>query len=224
LEGIDMGSNKIPGPMGLQGGDTRPANVMSPGHGSFSSAVPLGIEGEPLTDRFVTKVDCDWVPTPKPDTTPIVVKAANLKELAAALSQLPEAGKGGGQLRAGGVPAGTSPDVTVSLQGNLVNRVVQWDGYDQASAAAKAHWDTVLNNLKRHEKRHMEIAIEVGDELAKALVGHKIGSTPSIGDKVTAANTRMQKLQDDLDSAAESDHGRKKGHAFGDCNIDTSIQ
>ena len=70
----------------------------------------------------------------------------------------------------------------------------------------------------------MEIAIEEGNALAKLLIGHKIGSTPTISDKVTTANAKMQKRQDDLDSAAESDHGRKKGHPFGDCNIDTSIK
>ena len=112
---------------------------------------------------------------------------------------------------------------TITEGGYLVNQVTEWVGYDTASAAAKAHWDVVLKNLKKHEKRHMDIAIEVGNDLAKLLVGHEIGSKPSIADKTTAANTRMQKLQDDMDSANESDHGRKKGHAYGDCNIDTSI-
>ena len=81
-----------------------------------------------------------------------------------------------------------------------------------------------LYNAVTGSFQHMEIAIEVGNELAKFLIGHEIGSKPSIVDKTTDANTRMQKLQDDMDSANESDHGRKKGHAYGDCNIDVSIQ
>jgi hypothetical protein len=219
-----MPSGQVPGPLGHRRDDEQ-ATHHDPGHGNFTSAPPVGHDSaEPLADRIVNKVVCDWVPTPKPNTTPIVVKAANLAELAAALGQLPEAGQGGGRLRADDVPFGSSADVTITLHGNLVNRVVQWDGYDQASAAAKAHWDTVLNNLKRHEQRHMEIAIEKGNELAQRLVGHKIGSTPTITEKVTDANTAMQASQDALDSAAESDHGKKIGHAYGDCNIDTSIQ
>jgi predicted secreted Zn-dependent protease len=105
-----------------------------------------------------------------------------------------------------------------------VNKIVEWVGYDAASPAAKAHWDTVLKNLKRHEKRHMDIAIEVGNDLAKLLIGHEVGSKPSIAEKTTDANTLMDTRQKEMDSPNESDHGRKKGHAYGDCNIDTSIQ
>jgi hypothetical protein len=216
------------GPLGLQSpasGFANPAQRV-PGPGSFQGSRPLGHDqsAEPMAGKFVSKVICDWVPIPNPDTTPIKVQAATLADLAAALSKLPEAGRGGGKLRADAPQTDSTGAVSVKLQGNLVNQVVEWVGYDSASAAAKAHWDTVLKNLKRHEKRHMEIAIEVGNYLAKVLIGHEIGSKPSIADKTTAANTRMQKLQDDMDSANESDHGRKKGHAFGDCNIDVSIQ
>lgn len=197
-----------------------------PGPGSFQGSRPLGHDqsAEPLAGKFVSKVICDWVPTPNPDTTPIKVQAANLADLAAALSKLPEAGKGGGRLRADAPQTDSSGAVSVTLHGNLVNQVVEWVGYDTASAAAKAHWDIVLKNLKRHEKRHMEIAVEVGNDLAKLLIGHEIGSKPSIADKTTDANTLMDTLQKQMDSPNESDHGRKKGHAYGDCNIDTSIQ
>lgn len=218
-----MAGSGVPGPWGLQADNAAPADPDT-ANGNSTTAGPLGIElAEPMADRFVTQVDCDWVPTPKPNTDPIPVSAANLADLAVALGKLNEAGEGGGRLRVDKVPIGTSAAVTVTLHGNLVNRVVEWKGYDTASAAARAHWDKVIANLKRHEQRHMEIAIEEGNDLAKLLIGHKIGSTPTITDKVDAANTRMQQRQDVLDSAAESDHGRKKGHPFGDCNIDTTI-
>jgi hypothetical protein len=219
-----MGGGRDPGPWGTQGdADIFPSADSMPR--SSTNANPMGLDdsSEPLADRFVTQVDCDWVPTPKPDTSPIPVTAANLAELATALSALPESGQGGGKLRADGVPTGTSAAVTVTLHGNLVNRLVQWNGYDQASAAAKAHWDQLLQHLKKHEQRHMDIAVEEGNNLAKLLIGHKIGSTPTITDKVSAANTKMQQRQDDLDSPSESDHGKKVGHAYGDCNIDPSI-
>lgn len=219
-----MPSGQVPGPLGHRR-DKENSVSDDQGLGLFNSVPPVGHDSaEPLTQRIVNKVVCDWVPTPNPNTTPIVVKAANLADLAQALSQLPEAGEGGGKLRIDPVPIGTSPDVTVTLHGNLVNRVVQWDGYDQASAAAKAHWDTVLNNLKRHENRHMEIAIEEGNALAQRLIGHQIGSQPTLTDKVDSANTKMKASQVKLDSQAESDHGKKQGHAYGDCNIDTTIQ
>ena len=222
-----MAGARVPGPLGLQSDTANSTDLPLPGPatGSFMTPGPLGVdfEPEPLADRFVTQVDCDWVPTPQPNTTPIPVIATNLADLAAALSKLKEAGEGGGKLRADAVSAGTSAAVTLTLHGNLVNRVVEWNGYASASVAAKTHWDQVLKNLKRHEQRHMDIAIEEGNNLAKLLIGHKIGSKPTIVDKVTVANQKMQQRQDDLDSPTESDHGRKKGHAYGDCNIDTSI-
>lgn len=221
-----MADDRRPGPLGLIPEPAAPAGFSAegPSTGGFASAGPLGfdVEADPLTDRAVSRVDCDWIPTPKPNAEPIKVSAGNLAELAAALAPLPEAGEGGGRLRADPVKIGTSAEVTVTLHGNLVNRAVEWVGYENASAAARAHWDTVLANLKRHEQRHMDIAIEEGNALASLLIGHKIGSKPSIEDKVTAANSRMKTRQEELDT--DSDHGRKKGHPYGDCNIDPSIK
>jgi hypothetical protein len=223
-----MADGLVPGPLGLTPHNLDSTNPRPPGPptASFTTPGPLGfeLEPEPLADRFVTKVDVDWDPTPKPDTTAISVGGTTLADLATNLAALPEAGKGGGSLRADPVGVGTSPDVTVTLHGNLVNKVVDWTDYANASAAAKKEWDRALTALKRHEQRHMEIAIEEGNALAKLLIGHKIGSKPTLADKVSAANTKMQQRQDQLDSPAESDHGRKVGHAYGDCNIDTSIK
>lgn len=221
-----MTGERRAGPVGMTPASAPSDDADSPGpdSGGFTTAGPLGfyVEADPLTDRLVSRVDCDWVPTPNPNTDPIKVSAGSLADLAAELAKLPEAGEGGGRLRADPVKTGTSAEVTVTLHGNLVNRAVEWDGYSSASAAARAHWDKVLANLKRHEKRHMDIAIEEGNALAALLIGHKIGSKPNIDDKVTAANTKMATRQKELDD--DSDHGRKQGHPYGDCNIDTSIK
>ncbi|MGB7989629.1 MAG: DUF922 domain-containing protein [Candidatus Methylophosphatis roskildensis] len=221
-----MADDRKPGPLGFTPASANSSGFDSGGPvtGGFTSAGPLGfdVEADPLADRLITRVDRDWVPTPKPKNDPIKVTAANLADLAKALSQLPEAGEGGGRLRADAVAAGTSAEASVSLHGNLINRVVEWIGYSSASPAAQAHWDQVLANLKRHEQRHMEIAIEEGDALATLLVGHKVGSTPSVTDKVSTANDKMAARQKELDD--DSDHGKRKGHPYGDCNIDTTIK
>lgn len=221
-----MADDRKPGPLGFTPASANSTGFDSggPNTGGFTTAGPLGfdVEADPLADRIVSRVDRDWVPTPKPKNDPIKVTAADLAELADALGRLPEAGEGGGRLRADPVAVGTSAEASVKLHGNLVNRAVEWIGYSGASPAAQAHWDQVLANLKRHEQRHMEIAIEEGDALATLLVGHKIGTKPSIEDKVSDANDRMAARQRELDD--DSDHGKKKGHPFGDCNIDKSIK
>src|SRR5437870_4021462 len=126
-----MVGKRIPGSTGLQPDSADPGNQSAPGPptGGFTAPGSAGIDfdPEPLADRFVTKVARDWDPTPNPDTTPIVVSAANLADLAAALGKLKEAGEGGGKLRSDPVTSSTSGDATVTLHGNLVNRVVQWD-------------------------------------------------------------------------------------------------
>jgi peptide chain release factor 2 len=132
-----MAEERKPGPLG-----TTPASGGVSGFdeadqttGGSTQPGPLGVDvdADPLADRFVTRVDCDWVPTPKPKTDPIEVTASNLADLAALLAKLPEAGEGGGRLRADDVKPGTSAEATVSLHGNLVNRAVKWIGYDNAS-------------------------------------------------------------------------------------------
>src|SRR5437868_2975511 len=155
-----MADGLVPGPLGVSPHNLNVNDPIPPGPAtsSFVTPGPLGadLEPEPLADRFVTKVDVDWDPTPQPDTAAISVSGATLADLATNLAQLPEAGKGGGKLRADPIPVGTSAGVTVTLHGNLVNKVVDWTDYPNASAAAKAEWDRVLKNLKRHEQRHME--------------------------------------------------------------------
>ena len=128
-----MADGLVPGPLGVTPNNLNAGSLLPSGTAtsSFVTPGPLGadLEPEPLADRLVSKVAVDWDPTPKPDTTPIQVSGTTLADLAANLAQLPEAGKGGGKLRADPVATGTSADVTVNLHGNLVNKVVDWTDY-----------------------------------------------------------------------------------------------
>jgi Bacterial protein of unknown function (DUF922) len=223
-----MAEGRVPGPTGLQYDFASNTTTNPPGTigASFVTPGPIGTEdeAEPLAARTVTQVNKDWDPTPQTDTSDITIAATDLADLATKILARGEAGEGGGSLTTDGVPVGTSVSVTIQLHGKFVNRIVKWDGYDKASAAAKKHWDEVLIHLKKHEQRHFDIALEEANALATSLVGHVVGSKPTLVEKVDAANAKIKKRQDDLDSPAESDHGTKKGHTYGNVIIDVSIK
>jgi predicted secreted Zn-dependent protease len=94
----------------------------------------------------------------------------------------------------------------------------QWDGYEQASAAAKKEWNRMIAKLREHEQRHVDIAIEEADSLASALIGEPMSKIASM---VSAANAKMATRQQELD--AKTEHGSKEGVEFGDVVLDTSI-
>ena len=170
------------------------------------------------TDRMITAVTKDWDP-PQPRGTPeIVVRGRTLAEVADALNRLNEWGDGGGILRTDRVPVGTSASVTVSAHANLVLRVPRWANYGTASTAAKAEWDRMVGLLRVHEQRHLDIAIEEANNLARDLVGQEIGQ---IAPMVTEANRRMNRRQIEMDN--DSDHGARTGVPYGDVILDTSI-
>jgi hypothetical protein len=184
----------------------------------------LGVdEAIPLDDvqRIIAKVTKDWDP-PNPRTTPpIVVGGATLEKAADELNKLNEWGEGGGSLRTEPIAAGTSTNLTVKMHANLVRRLPTWSGYAKASAAAKAEWDQMVRKLAAHEDRHVAIAIEEADQLAKDLVGKEISDIPQM---VTDANARLKARQDELDDPAHTDHGAKPGVQYGDVNLDITIK
>jgi hypothetical protein len=171
-------------------------------------------------ERRVSSVKKDWdVPDPPKRTTPeIRVTGATLADVAKELNKLPEWGQGGGSLRSDRIPAGNSEEVEVQLRGNLVYRMPIWTRYANASQAAKAEWDRMYAKLDIHEKRHVEIAIEEGDQLASDLLGEDIGNIAAM---VTAANKRMAERQQELDE--ETANGSKPGVKYGDVSLDISI-
>jgi Bacterial protein of unknown function (DUF922) len=182
---------------------------------------PIGIdEPIPLKDvpRIIAKVTNDWTP-PNPTKTPdIIVRGATLAAAGKELMQLGEWGKAGGSLLADPIEAGTSTDLTINLHGNLLYLLPTWTRYANASAAAKAEWDKMFKALTAHEDRHLAIAIEEGNALAKELVGKDIAV---IAKRVTAANLRMKQRQDKLDH--ETQNGSKEGVQYGDVTLDISI-
>jgi hypothetical protein len=182
---------------------------------------PIGLDGPIRLDvsRVIAKVVKDWDP-PNPTKTPeIVIRGNTLETAARQLNALPEWGQAGGRLRADEILRGNSTDLTVHLRGNLVYRLPRWANYDQASKAAKAEWDRMFPYLKAHEDRHLAIAIEEGDQLARDLIGEDISA---IARMVTDANSRMKTRQDELDT--DTDHGAKAGVTYGDVILDTSIK
>jgi hypothetical protein len=169
-------------------------------------------------ERNVTRVVKDWEP-PAPRTTPeIVVAGRTLADAGAAIDRLNEWGEGGGRLRAERIPVGTSASVTVTLHANLILRMPRWTGYAHASTAARAEWDRMIGRLQAHENRHMAIAVEEADNLARALMGVEIAE---IAQMVTDANRTLQDRQDQLDT--DTEHGARAGVPYGDVILDTSI-
>lgn len=193
-------------PTGLRGPATVP--------GSVGLATPMS------TARRVSRVQEDWdVPNPPMRLTPeIRVRGATLADVARELDTLAEWGEGGGALRADRIPAGTTTDVEVQLRGNLVFRMPTWTGYSSGSPAVQAEWDRMIEKLDIHERRHVEIAIEEGDQLARDLIGENIRRVARM---VTAANTRMAGRQRELDS--NTLNGSKPGVQYGDVTLDVSI-
>lgn len=181
----------------------------------------LGGEGAiPLDDipRIIAKVEKDWDP-PNPRTSPpITVGGTTLTDAFNALNRQPEWGQGGGQIRAERIPAGNSTNLTVKLHANLVRRLPTWTGYAKASGAVKAEWDRMISKLAAHEDRHVAIAVEEANQLAKDLVGKDIAD---IAQMVTDANVRMQQRQDELDDS--TDHGAKPGVPYGDVTLDPNL-
>ena len=198
-----------------------PADGADGSHGGFAPPSVAGFDPPVALDtlqRMITSVTKDWDP-PSPRSTPeLVVRGRTLADVFDALNRLPEWGEGGGMLRTDRVSVGTSTSVAVAAHGNLVMRLPRWADYAAASTAAKAEWDRMMVRLRAHEQRHLDIAIEEANNLARDLVGHEIGDIP---DMVTEANRRLHDRQEELDH--DTDHGAKSGVTYGNVDLDTSI-
>jgi len=189
-----------------------------PGVLGIDGAVPLDVV---VVSRVIAKVTKDWDPGHPRSTPPIVVNGATLEKAAQELDKLNEWGEGGGRLSVDPIRAGTSTNLTITLHGGLVRRLPTWSGYPKASAAAKAEWDRMVRKLAAHEDRHVQIAVEEAEQLAKDLVGHDIDDIQQL---VQDAGARMQQRQDELDDPSNTDHGAKPGVPYGDVFLDFSIK
>jgi hypothetical protein len=208
-------SDRIPGVLGI---DPQAKTDWLPGSG-FVDPGPGGIDPPvSMVARLIARVDDDWHP-PAPDNSPeVTIDGTTLADVADALNKVDEWGKGGGKLRAEPIPVGTSSDLTVTLHGNLLLRLAKWSDYAAASAAAKKEWNRMITKLTAHEQRHVDIAIEEFDKVARALVGKDIDQIVPL---VTAANAAAEKRQKELDTTTE--HGRKQGVQYGDVFLDATI-
>jgi hypothetical protein len=210
---------------GILGAETgaRPAAGDNLSADLFGGGDPPGVLGADGTiqldsaSRIIANVTKDWDPT-SPPGSPLIVSGATIERVGRALNALGEWGQGGGRLEVDRVPFGTSTDVTVNLKAHLVRRMPQWKEYPQVSAAAQTEWNKMYRKLVDHEDRHVEIAVEEAEKLAADLIGQDISK---IARMVTAANARMAKRQQEMDTA--SDHGARPGVPYGDVSLDITI-
>jgi Bacterial protein of unknown function (DUF922) len=210
-----MGGARIPGPIGTDpsqtNGNFRPGALSA----GFDFPGPISVS----TDPRVGTVVVDWHP-PNPTTTPaIIVRGATLADVAADLDTHGEWGQGGGSLRFAPLENITDKEFTVHLHGNLLLLLPEWVGLENKSPAVQAEWNRMLGKLRAHEQRHVDIAIEEGDRLAKLLKGKEITKIAAL---VTAANATMNRRQNALD--ADTAGGTRPGVPYGDISLDVSIK
>jgi len=208
-------AGRIPGVVGT---DAQAGANWQPGAG-FADPGPEGMDAPlPMPARLIAKVEDDWHP-PAPNTAAtVVLSGKTLAEVGKVLDRLGEWGRGGGSLLNDSISSGTSTNLTVKLHGQLQFRLPRWQNYASASAAAKAEWDRMMEKLRAHEQRHMEIAIQHGDALAGELIGQDIAV---LAQMVTDRNKQIAADQRQLD--ADTDSGSKPGVQYGDVFLDTTI-
>lgn len=194
------------------------------GAGGVRSAV--GPLGQAANQPKVGKVEKKWDTTKRETTPKPVGEGVTLAALAKSLdAKTPghEWGKGGGKLGMDPIRvSGSQKTFTVILRGTFINIIPEWKAADRqkATAPAKAEWERFIKKLKNHEEGHVEIALKAFEALAKELIGKPIGEVNST---IVEANKDLKQAQVDFDAPGETDHGKKKGHKYGDALLDTTI-
>lgn len=193
--------------------------------GSVRSGV--GPIGQAANQPKVGKVEKKW-DTSKRKTTPKPVgegvTLAALEKSLDAKTPGHEWGKGGGKLDVDPISVGPGVKTfTVTLRGTFINIIPDWKAADRqkATAPAKAEWKRFIERLKNHEEGHVAIALKAFEALAKELIGKPIGKVNST---CIDAIKVLEQAQKDFDSPSETDHGKKKGHKYGDALLDTTIK
>lgn len=224
-----MAGERIPGPLGRDPFDADAP--WSPTGGSFASPVPVGIDsGEPIeldTSKKISKVTKDWSDPPSvtPTFTP-EVSGKSLKAVLTELQKLSEWGSGGGTIKGTGdngeiraEPSDDGKSYTVALKGEFSMTLPKWTEYAKATDPQKKAWDAMIADLRKHEEEHVAIAYRGAKKLVKDLTGLAVTLAPQ---KVADAQTAIQKEQDDFDSPAKTDHGKKDFGSFKKVVLDTS--
>ncbi len=209
---------RIPGTFGTDPSELDESADGFPPTAGFEIPGPIGIEPMKAGDRIITTVTTDWDPLVLETTPEIEVGGKNLEQAADELNGLNEWGRGGGGVANDAVPFGTSSTVTVSLHGKFERVLPTWKRYASASAKARAEWDRMVAALTVHEDRHVEMAVEEANKLAKDLIGKEIAQLVMM---VNATGRTIRQRQEKLDT--DTDHGSKPGVKYGGVSLDISI-
>ena len=210
-----MGGARIPGPAGADPAPTQGNFLPGAPSAGFDFPGPISASTEPKVGTVVV----DWTPLKLTTTPAIIVRGETLADVAADLNNNSEWGQGGGSFRIEPLENITAAEFTVHLQGNFFLLLPEWMGLEKKSATVQAEWNRMLATLRIHEQRHVDIAIEEGNRLAKRLKGKEISK---IADMVTAANAAMAVRQKALDT--ETEGGTRRGVKYGDIYLDVTIR
>lgn len=93
----------------------------------------------------------------------------------------------------------------------------QWTNQDNASTELKDKWNKYMENLKVHESKHKEFAINGGRQILQALSA--LSSYPTCEKLDEIANQKGQEIlesirKNDKEYDAATDHGRSQGAVF----------
>jgi hypothetical protein len=224
-----MGGDQSANPLGRNPFASRGRSISV--SGSFGRANPVGIDAdEPLeldTKTRITKVTKDWSDPPSVtlDFTPNL-SASSLKAVLVQLQQYQQYVSSNGEWGRGGADILATPKYskdgrtcTVELTGKFYVDLPKWTEYDTMTAPQKKAWDDMIALLTKHEREHAAIAYRGANELMRKLTN----LDTALYDQTLANNQKKtQDNQDDFDSAAKTDHGRKDWGAFKTVELDTS--
>jgi hypothetical protein len=199
--------------------------------GNYGRANPVGVDtDEPIeldTRVRITNVTKSWrdPPVVAPDFTPNLpgnsLKEAlrQLEQYAEKVCEMHEWGRGGGDVSASYKLSPNGKTCVVELSGNFYVDLPKWTEYDTMTAPQKKAWDDMIALLEKHERQHLKIAYEGAQNLVRALNGLYLDQVDTT---LTNSQNRTQTRQNEFDSEAQTDHGKKDWGAFKKVELDTS--
>lgn len=161
----------------------------------------------------IARVRKEWDESEMETTPPWEVYGTTPEDVLASLEALgDEWGRGGGRFYAK-YEDESDGSVTAVVYATFVKILPTWVDEEEGEPDARTRWDAMMVALDRHEQRHVDIAVEEVTRYADGLPGKKCSS---IGALQNQAEASLEARQKKLDSAGQSDHGRKPGHKYGD--------
>jgi predicted secreted Zn-dependent protease len=148
-----------------------------------------------------------------PQRTSYPVSGATLRDVADAVSHLPEAGKVIWAPQYSLESDGSGVVTRAAVRCSFEVQMPVWTAYRSASAAAREEWDRWWMALEAHEQGHVEIATGAFDGIEQQMVGQSVATAEAV---FRAAEARAQAESDAYDSSTS--HGISSGTV-----LDTSI-